>query len=203
MADSYLDATAQAALVRNGKASPLELVDDAIARAEKLNGELNAIIHPLYDQAREQARGSLPDGAFRGVPIVLKDLFAGIKGDPYHEGTKFLREANWRADHTDALAQRFLDAGFVCIGRTNTPEFGLVPTTEPLAYGPTRNPWDTERTTGGSRGGFAPPAASGRVSGGHANDGGGPVPIPGKRCRTRGFEARPGRHNLVAGLHRV
>src|SRR6266480_4339939 len=196
MADSYLDATAQAALVRNGKASPLELVDDAIARAEKLNGELNAIIHPLYDQAREQARGSLPDGPFRGVPIVLKDLFAGIKGDPYHEGTKFLREANWRADHTDALAQRFLDAGFVCIGRTNTPEFGLVPTTEPLAYGPTRNPWDTERTTGGSSGGSAAAVASGIVPVGHANDGGGSIRIPASECGLVGLKPSRGRNSL-------
>src|ERR1700674_4257930 len=113
MADSYRDATAQAELVRNGDASPLELVDDAIARAEKVNGELNAIIHPLYERARAQARGALPDGPFRGVPLVFKDLFAAVEGDPIHEGMKFLRDASWHSDHTDALAQRYLDAGFV------------------------------------------------------------------------------------------
>jgi amidase len=197
MGDSYLDATAQAELVRKGDASPLELVDDAIARAEKVNGELQAIIHPLYDQARAQARGTLPDGPFRGVPLVLKDLFAAIEGDPIHEGMKFLRDANWRSDHTDALAQRYLDAGFVCIGRTNTPELGLVPTTEPLVYGPTRNPWDTERTTGGSSGGSAAAVASGVVPVGHANDGGGSIRIPASCCGLVGLKPSRGRTSLM------
>ncbi len=197
MADSYLDATALAELVRKGDASPLELVDDAIARAEKVNGELHAIIHPLYDQARARARGALPDGPFRGVPLVLKDLFAAIEGDPIHEGMKFLRDANWRSDHTDALAQRYLDAGFVCIGRTNTPELGLVPTTEPLAYGPTRNPWDTGRTTGGSSGGSAAAVASGVVPVGHANDGGGSIRIPASCCGLVGLKPSRGRTSLM------
>ncbi|HWS47715.1 MAG TPA: amidase family protein, partial [Acidimicrobiia bacterium] len=113
MANGYLDATAQAELVRTGEASPLELVDDAINRAEKVNAELNAIIHPLYDQARDRARQPLPDGPFRGVPIVFKDLMCAVEGDPYHEGIAALKAAGWRADHTDALAQRYLDAGFV------------------------------------------------------------------------------------------
>ncbi len=197
MAGSYLDATAQAELVRNGEASPLELVDDAIARAEKVNGELNAIIHPLYDQARAQARGPLPEGPFRGVPLVLKDLFAAIEGDPIHEGMKFLRDARWHSDHTDALAQRYLDAGFVCIGRTNTPELGLVPTTEPLAYGPTRNPWDTGRTPGGSSGGSAAAVASGIVPVGHANDGGGSIRIPASCCGLVGLKPSRGRTSLM------
>src|SRR4051812_45419697 len=121
MPDAFLDATAQAELVRTGKASALELVDEAVNRIEKLNGELNAVIHPLFEQAREHARGDLPPGPFRGVPLVLKDLFAGIEGDPIHEGMKFLHDANWKHDHTDALAQKYLDAGFVVVGRTNTP----------------------------------------------------------------------------------
>src|SRR5258706_2455829 len=104
MADTFLDATAQAELVRTGEASALELVDDAIARVEKLNPELNAVIHPRFDRARDEARGTLPDGPFRGVPLVVKDLLAGIEGDPQHEGMKFLREAGYHADHTDALA---------------------------------------------------------------------------------------------------
>src|SRR5258708_39772898 len=155
MADTFLDATAQAELVRSGEASALELVDAAIERVEKLNSELNAVIHPRFDKAREEAARTLPNGPFRGVPLVVKDLLAGIEGDPHHEGMRFLRDADYHADHTDALAQRYLDAGFVCIGRTNTPELGIVPTTEPEAYGPTRNPWDTNRTTGGSSGGSA------------------------------------------------
>jgi amidase len=197
MADTFLDATAQAELVRTGRASALELVDDAIARVEKLDPELNAVIHPRYDKARAEARGALPDGPFRGVPLLLKDLFAGIEGDPHHEGMRFLRDAGYRADHTDALAQRYLDAGFVCIGRTNAPELGIVPTTEPEAYGPTRNPWDTRRTTGGSSGGSAAAVASGMVAVAHANDGGGSIRIPASCCGLVGLKPSRGRTSLM------
>ncbi|MCU1467207.1 MAG: nylA [Actinomycetia bacterium] len=197
MADTYLDATAQAELVRSGEASALELVDDAIARVEKLDPELNAVIHPRFDKARTEARGALPDGPFRGVPLVLKDLFAAIEGDPQHEGMKFLRDAAYVADHTDALAQRYLDAGFVCIGRTNTPELGIVPTTEPEAYGATHNPWDPSRTTGGSSGGSAAAVASGMVAVGHANDGGGSIRIPASCCGLVGLKPSRGRTSLL------
>jgi amidase len=195
--ETFLDATAQAELVRSGDASALELVDDAIARVEKLNPELNAVIHPRFDRARDEARGNLPDGPFRGVPLVLKDLLAEIEGDPIHEGMKFLRDADYRADHTSALAQRYLDAGFVCIGRTNAPELGIVPTTEPEAYGPTRNPWDTTRTTGGSSGGSAAAVASGMVAVGHANDGGGSIRIPASCCGLVGLKPSRGRTSLM------
>ena len=194
---SQFDATAQAELVRTGDASPLELVDAAIAAVEKLNPDLNAVIHPLFESARAAAQGPLPDGPFRGVPILFKDLFCGVEGDPIHEGMRFLKEANWRADHTDALAQRFLDAGFVCIGRTNTPELGLVPTTEPEAYGPSRNPWDTTRITGGSSGGSAAAVASGMVPVAHANDGGGSIRIPASCCGLVGLKPSRGRSSLA------
>src|SRR5690349_20683416 len=164
---SQLDATAQAELVRSGEMSPLELVDAAINNIEKLNGELNAVIHPLFDRARDAARSDLPDGPFRGVPMVFKDLFGSVEGDPINEGMQFLKNAGWRADHTDALARRYLDAGFVCVGRTNAPELGIVPTTEPEAYGPTRNPWDTTRTPGGSSGGAGAAVAGRMVAGAH------------------------------------
>ena len=193
---STLDATAQAELVRTGAASPLELVDAAIKGIEKLNGDLNAVIHPLFDAARAAARGDLPDGPFRGVPLVLKDLFGSIEGDPIHEGMRFLKNEGWRADHTDALARRYLDAGFVCVGRTNTPELGLVPTTEPAAYGATRNPWDTTRTPGGSSGGSAAAVASGMVPIGHANDGGGSIRIPASCCGLVGLKPSRGRVSL-------
>jgi amidase len=193
---SQLDATAQAELVRNGDASPLELVDDAIANIEKLNPELNAVIHPRFDSARAAAAGPLPAGPFRGVPILFKDLFCAVEGDPLHEGMRFLKEAGWHADHTDALAQRFLDAGFVCVGRTNTPELGLVPTTEPEAYGASRNPWDTTRTTGGSSGGSAAAVASGMVPVAHANDGGGSIRIPASCCGLVGLKPSRGRVSL-------
>ena len=115
---------------------------------------------------------------------------------------RFLKDAGWRADHTDALARRYLDAGFVCVGRTNTPELGLVPTTEPEAYGPTRNPWDTTRTTGGSSGGSAAAVASGMVAVAHANDGGGSIRIPGELLRPRRAEAVARPHVARPRLHR-
>jgi amidase len=191
-----LDATAQAELVRRGDVSPAELVDAAIERAERVNGELNAIIHPLYERASEQARQKLPDGPFRGVPILFKDLMCAVEGDPYHEGMQFLKDAGWRSRHTDNLAKRYLDAGFVCIGRTNTPELGLVPTTEPRAHGATRNPWDTGRTPGGSSGGSAAATAAGIVPLAHANDGGGSIRIPASCCGLVGLKPSRGRTSL-------
>jgi amidase len=200
---ALLDATAQAELVRRGDASPLELVDAAIDRAEEVNGELNAIIHRRYEQAREQAKGTLPDGPFRGVPILFKDLLCAVEGDPYHEGVGLLKNAGWRARHTDNLATRYLEAGFVCIGRTNTPEFGLVPTTEPLTYGPARNPWDTTRTTGGSSGGSAAAVAAGIVPVAHANDGGGSIRIPASCCGLVGLKPSRGRSSLGPNLDQL
>src|SRR5919201_6330900 len=144
MADDLvgMDATAQAELVRSGEASPVELVEAAIKQIEALNGELNAVIHPLFDQAREAASGQLPDGPFAGVPFLLKDLGAAFAGDPLHMGMRFLKQAGFRAPVDTYLAQRFRDAGFVIVGKANTPELGILPTTEPDAYGATRNPWD-------------------------------------------------------------
>ena len=193
---SQLDATAQAELVRTGDVSPIELVDAAITSVEKLNPELNAVIHPLFEAARAAAVGKLPEGPFRGVPILFKDLFCGVEGDPLHEGMQFLKDAGWRHDHTETLAHRYLDAGFVCIGRTNTPELGLVPTTEPAAYGPTRNPWDTTRTPGGSSGGSAAAVAAGMVAVAHANDGGGSIRIPASCCGLVGLKPSRGRTSL-------
>jgi amidase len=193
---SQLDATAQAELVRKGEVSPLELVDAAINNIEKVNGELNAVIHPRFDSARAAAQGELSAGPFRGVPILFKDLFCGVEGDPIHEGMRFLKDADWQSDHTDALARKYLDAGFVCVGRTNTPELGLVPTTEPEAYGPTRNPWDTSRTTGGSSGGSAAAVASGMVAVAHANDGGGSIRIPASCCGLVGLKPSRGRTSV-------
>jgi amidase len=173
-----MDATAQAELVRSGEASPSELVEAAIERAERLNPELNAIIHPFYDEAREQAAGELPDGPFKGVPFVLKDLGAGLAGQPYHLGMQVLKDADFRLPMDTTLGARFRDAGFVTIGKTNTPELGILPTTEPKAYGATRNPWNPEHTPGGSSGGSGSACAAGIVPVAHANDGGGSIRIP-------------------------
>src|SRR5918997_3912075 len=170
--DPHIDATAQADLVRSGEASPSELVEGAIERIEALNGDLNAVIHPLFDEALATEPA---DGPFRGVPFVIKDLTCAVKDTPHHEGMRFLRDLGFRADADSWLASRFRDAGFVFVGKTNTPELGILPTTEPEAYGPSRNPWDTGRSPGGSSGGSGAAVASGRVSIGHANDGGGTI----------------------------
>lgn len=193
---AFLDATAQAELVRNGDASPLELVDDAINRIEKLNPELNAVIHPLFDRGRDAARGELPDGPFRGVPMVLKDLDGTLAGEPCHYGNKLLKEIGYRADVDSYLFEKFRDAGFVFVGKTNTPELGLMPTTEPEAYGPTRNPWHTDHSTGGSSGGSAAAVASGMVPVGHAGDGGGSIRIPSSACGLFGMKPSRGRSSL-------
>lgn len=173
-----MDATAQAELVRKGEASPAELVEAAIERAGRVNPEINAIIHDLSETAREQAVGDIPDGPFRGVPFLLKDLGATNAGEPYHMGMNLLKEAGFRAPFETTLAQRFKQAGLITIGKTNTPELGIVATTEPKAYGPTRNPWDTTRSPGGSSGGSGAAVAAGIVPFAHANDGGGSIRIP-------------------------
>jgi amidase len=174
-----MDATAQAELVRSGEASPQELVDAAIARVEAVNPQLNAVIHELFAQGREEASSAdLPDGPFKGVPFLFKDLGAAYAGQPLHLGMKVLKEAGFRAPVDTTLAERFRAAGFVVIGKTNTPELGILPTTEPEAYGASRNPWNTEHTTGGSSGGSGAAVASGMVPVAHANDGGGSIRIP-------------------------
>src|SRR5439155_811310 len=159
---AWLDATAQADLVRRRQASPVELVEAAIARIEQTNPELNAVIIPRFEKARaEAASPALPEGPFRGVPFLLKDLICCSAGDPHHMGTRFLRDLGFIAPLDTYLAEKFRAAGFVFLGKTNTPELGTLPTTEPEAYGPSRNPWDTSRSTGGSSGGSAAAVAAG------------------------------------------
>ena len=192
-----LDATAQAELVRGGEASPLELVDAAIERIEALNGELNAVIHPLFEKAREAAAGELPDGPFAGVPFLLKDLGAAFAGDPLHLGMRFLKEAGSERRSTPIWRSASATPGFVTVGKTNTPELGILPTTEPDAYGPTRNPWDRARSPGGSSGGSAAAVAVGMVPVAHANDGGGSIRIPASACGLVGL--KPTRQRTSAG----
>src|SRR2546428_7661184 len=181
---ALLDATAQAELVRQRHVSPRELVDAAIARIERVNPQLNAVIIQRFEKARaEAAAPDLPDGPFRGVPFLLKDLICHSAGDPYPAGMRLVRELEWVERYDTYLAARFRAAGFVFLGRTNVPELGPAPTTEPVAYGPTRNPWDTSRSPGGSSGGSAAPVAAGLVPVAHANDRGRPIPIPSSECR--------------------
>jgi amidase len=193
-----LDATDQAALVRSGQVSATELVQAAIDRAEAVNGQLNAIIHPRYEKALEEAAAEpVGDAPFAGVPFVLKDLDGIEAGEPYHGGTRFLQEHWYVADRSSELTERFRRAGLVVIGRTNTPELGLVTTTEPATYGPTRNPWNTEHSTGGSSGGSAAATAAGVVPMGHAGDGGGSIRIPASECGLVGL--KPSRGRITVG----
>jgi amidase len=189
-----VDATATAALIRDGELTPSEAVEASIARIEKLNPGLNAVIHPLFDKAMEAAASpELPYGPFRGVPILLKDLSCPSAGDPFHLGMRFLRDLEWRAARDSTVAARLRAAGFVFVGRTNTPELGLIPTTEPVAYGPTRNPWDTSRIPGGSSGGSAAAVASRMVPVANGSDGGGSVRIPASACGLVGLKPSRGR----------
>ncbi len=183
---TWLDATAQAALVRKGVVSPSELVGDAVARIEKLNPQINAVIHELFDRALAEADGTLPDGPFQGVPFLLKDLGAELAGTPFCEGTDFA--GDYRSTVTQELTARFVRAGFVICGKTNTPEFGILPTAEPRRFGASRNPWNTGHSTGGSSGGSAAAVASGMVPVAHANDGGGSIRIPASCCGLVGLK---------------
>lgn len=191
-----LDATAQAALVRDGEVTPAELVDAALARIDAVNPAINAVIHRLDGKARAAAAGDLPEGPFRGVPMVVKDAVCHTAGDPYHCGMRFLKERSWTAESDTFLAQRFRAAGFVFVGRTNTPELATTVTTEPVAYGATRNPWNPDHSTGGSSGGSAAAVAAGLVPVGHANDMGGSIRAPASECGLVGLKPTRARTSL-------
>ncbi len=193
---AHLDATAQATLVREGQVSPLELVEAAISRIEAIDPEINAVIHRSFDSAVEQAKGDLPDGPFRGVPFLLKDLWPTSAGDPFHAGISGLKAAGYRHAVDANLTIAYRRSGVVVMGRTNTPELGLVATTEPLAYGPTRNPWDLGRGPGGSSGGAAAAVAAGLVPVANASDGGGSIRIPAGLCGLVGLKPSRGRGSM-------
>ena len=190
--DAYamLDATAQADLVRSGQVTSLELVDAAIARIEALNPALNAFASTNFERAREQAQGQLPDGPFRGVPYAIKDL-SDYEGEPTTFGSRLFE--NNVAEESNGIVQRALASGLVILGKTNTPEFGLISTTESLLLGPARNPWNLEHHTGGSSGGSAAAVASGMLPFAQASDGGGSIRIPASVCGVFGLKPSRGR----------
>ena len=192
---SDLDATAAAALVRSGQASPRELVDHAIARIEQHNAELGPVIIPLYDAARRAADRPLhgPPGPFHGVPILIKDIIATIGGVLQCGGLLPLRQAGYTAPHTSYLVSALERAGFIVVGKSNASELGILPSTEPPAWPPTRNPYDPTRTPGGSSGGSACAVAAGLVPIAHANDGGGSIRIPASCCGLFGLKPSRGR----------
>jgi amidase len=192
-----MDATAQAELVRHRQASPLELVDAAIQRIENVNPQLNAVVWERFEKARDEARSvHLPEGPFQGVPFLTKDLGCTTAGEPDSSGSRFLKEHGYVASVTTELARRIKAAGFINLGRTNTPEFGAVPTTEPLAWGPTRNPWDPTRTAAGSSGGSCAAVAALMVPVAHGSDGGGSIRLPSSACGLVGLKPTRGRINI-------
>lgn len=191
---ALMDATSQAELVRKGELLPLELVDAAIERIESLNPKLNAVVTPLFDRAREVAKGPLPQGPFTGVPFLLKDLLAALAGARLTMGSRLMM--NFSSPEHSELVRRLKRAGLIVLGKTNTPEFGILPTTEPKLFGPTRNPWDPERTPGGSSGGSAAAVASRMVPMAHANDGGGSIRIPASCCGLFGLKPTRARNPL-------
>jgi amidase len=188
------DATALAELVRNREVEPIELVDAAIARIEERNGALNAVITPLYEEARARASAPLPEGPFTGVPFLLKDVIATYAGARMTAGSAFL--AGYVPKRDSTLVRRLKAAGLIVVGKTNTPEFGILPTTEPRVWGPTRNPWDKARSTGGSSGGSAAAVAAGMVPMAHASDGGGSIRIPASCCGLFGLKPTRARNPL-------
>jgi amidase len=192
---AWLDALALADLVRKKEVSPLELVEATIARIEALNPTLNAVITPMYEEARATAKQPLGDGAFAGVPFLLKDLVAEYAGVPMAEGSNFLK-GRYTPDQDSELVVRQKAAGLIIVAKTNTPEFGLLPTTEPLAFGATHNPWDTTRTPAGSSGGAAAAVAAGIAPMAHANDGGGSIRMPASCCGLFGLKPTRARNSL-------
>jgi amidase len=173
--DKY-DGLGLAELVRSGEVSAAELLEEAIARTERVNSQINAVVHKHYDEARAAVAAGLPEGCFTGVPFLLKDLYMMLQGTVTSNGSAMYR--NQVADHDSTLVQRYQQAGLVIFGKTNSPEWGLMPITEPELYGPSRNPWNPEVTPGGSSGGAGAAVAAGIVPLANASDGGGSIRIP-------------------------
>ena len=191
--DLYLsnDALGLAALVSSKEVSASELLEQALALCDERDPRLHAVVHRFEDRARQEIERGLPEGPFRGVPFLLKDLHIALAGEPMTNGSRLYRDHVPTIDST--LTERYRAAGLVIFGRTASPEFGLTTTTESLLYGPTYNPWDLDRTAGGSSGGAAAAVASGILPLAHASDGGGSIRIPASCCGLFGLKPTRGR----------
>jgi amidase len=185
------DALGLAELVAKGDVSPAELLDEAIDRTEKLNPKLNAVVLKHYDEAKQLIADGLPDGPFKGVPFLLKDLHLLWKGTVTSFGSGAWD--GYVADHNTTLTDRYLKSGLVVFGKTNSPELGLAGTTEPRLYGATHNPWNLEHSPGGSSGGAAAAVAAGILPLANASDGGGSIRIPASACGLFGIKPTRGR----------
>src|SRR5689334_2791256 len=187
------DAIGLADLVRKKEVTAAELLDEAIARTAKVDPEINAVVVKHHDYARNQIETGLPDGPFTGVPFLLKDLDL-LEGTRTTFGATLFRDAV--ADHTGTLAQRFLNAGLTIFGKSASPEFGLMPTTESRLHGPTRNPWNLAHSSGGSSGGAAAAVAARILPVAHASDGGGSIRIPASASGVFGLKPTRARNPL-------
>ncbi|MCI0555366.1 MAG: amidase, partial [Anaerolineae bacterium] len=185
------DGLGLAELVQKKKVSPSELVEEAISRIEKHNPKINAVVLPLYERAREKAKGKLPNGPFMGVPFMIKDLHATLEGVPTSHGNKLWE--NIPASISTELVKRWENSGVIVVGKTNTPEFGLTPYTESETLLPARNPWDISRTPGGSSGGSGAAVAARMVPFASGGDGGGSIRIPSSACGIFGLKPTRGR----------
>jgi Asp-tRNA(Asn)/Glu-tRNA(Gln) amidotransferase A subunit family amidase len=194
---SSFDALGLAELIRRGEVSAAEVLEAALTRTEEVNGRINAIVVPMFDEARATVRGDLPRGAFSGVPYLLKDLGAYYRGTRTTSGCRF--NADYVADHDSHLVRRYKGAGLVIFGKAASPEFGLTTSTESALFGATRNPWNLERTAGGSSGGSAAAVAAGIVPAAHATDGGGSIRIPASCCGLFGLKPTRARVSLGPG----
>jgi amidase len=192
---SGYDGIGQAQLVRSKQATALELVDSAIARIEAANPKLNAVVWEMFEHARTRAKGELPASPLTGVPYLIKDL-NNVAGERTTRGSRF--SADTPAMISDPMPQKAIEAGLVIVGKTNTPEFGLLPTTESLRLGPCHNPWNLDCSSGGSSGGAAAAVAAGLVPAAHASDGGGSIRIPSSCCGV--FGLKPSRLRMNLGL---
>ncbi len=190
-----LDGLGLAELVQKGEVTPTELLDLAAAQIQSTNPEINAVVTPMEAQAREAIASGLPKGSFHGVPFLLKDLGQLYQGVVTSNGSALFTDNV--ADHDTTLVQRYKAAGLVICGKTNTPEFGLATTTEPVLHGPTRNPWNTAYSTGGSSGGAAAAVAAGYVPMANASDGGGSIRVPASCCGL--FGMKPTRARVPLG----
>src|SRR5216683_7637312 len=189
------DALGLARLVNAGEVSPAEVLEAAVERVEARNPAVNAVVSRLYDQARAAIAAGLPRGPLTGVPYLLKDLGAFCAGTVTSCGSALFRDAV--ADHDSEIVARMRRAGLVVFGKTNTSELGLSTSVEPRLFGPTRNPWDPERSAGGSSGGAAAAVAKGMVPAAHATDGGGSIRIPASACGL--FGLKPTRARTPSG----
>jgi amidase len=195
---SNYDGLGLADLVARKEVSPAELVEAAIERVERHNPSLNAVVYKGYEDARKAAQGPLPDGPFKGVPFLIKDLGMPVAGWPRSSGSRFAQHMVDQAD--GGLTRRYREAGVIPLGKTNTPEYGITGTTEGALLGPCRNPWNPAHISGGSSGGSASAVAAGIVPMAHASDGLGSIRIPAACCGLVGLKVTRDRNlNLPDG----